>query len=287
MVKSGTDNWIEYGARMDRVLAYLFDHLDDALDLNKLAEIACLSPYHWHRVYHAMRGETIAATVRRLRLSRATAWLTQTGMPIAEIAAKSGFGGVESFIRLFKAAYGMPPAKYRREGSHRRFDPQHANGSSAVYEIDIRKLKPTRAATIGHRGSYMEIGRAFEKLFGALAARNLLAPGLRMIGIFYDDVASVAEPELRSRAAIIGPENLPIDAPLEESMIAGGDYAVIRHRGPYADMKPAYEWLYGSWLPQSGREPGDAPCLEEYLNSPRDTPAADLLSDIYLPLKEA
>lgn len=287
MAKSGNNSWIEYGARMDRVIAYVFDHLDDALDLNKLADVACLSPYHWHRVYHAMRGETIAATVRRLRLSRATAWLTQTGIPIAEIAEKSGFGGVESFTRVFKAAYGMPPAKYRRDGSHRRFDPQHANGSSVLYEIEIRTLKPMRAATVPHQGSYMEIGRAFETLFGTLASRNQLAPGIRMIGIFYDDVASVAEAELRSRAAIIGPENLPIEAPLEPSIIAGGDYAVIRHKGPYSDMKPAYEWLYGFWLPQSGRDPGDAPCLEEYLNSPRDTPPAELLSDIYLPLKEA
>ena len=50
-------------------------------------------------------------------------------------------------------------------------------------------------------------------------------------------------------------------------------------------MKPAYEWLYGTWLPQSGRDPGDAPCLEEYLNSPRDTAPTELLSDIYLPLR--
>jgi AraC family transcriptional regulator len=50
MAKDGGNDWIEYGARMDRVIAYVFGHLDDALDLNKLAEVACLSPYHWHRV---------------------------------------------------------------------------------------------------------------------------------------------------------------------------------------------------------------------------------------------
>lgn len=268
---------------MDRVTAYVFDHLDEALDLDKLAEIACLSPWHWHRVYHAMRGETIAATVRRLRLARATAWLTHTEMPIAEIAARSGLGGVEAFTRLFRAAYGMPPAKYRRDGSHRRFDPGTPKESIAMYEIAIRRLQPMPAASVAHRGSYMEIGRAFELLFGTLAARNLLGPGIRMMGIFYDDVASVPEAELRSRAAAIGVA--AASPPLEPVTIAGGDYAVLRHKGPYADMRAAYEWLYGTWLPQSGREPGDAPCLEEYLNSPRDTPPAELLSDIYLPLK--
>ncbi len=52
-------------------------------------------------------------------------------------------------------------------------------------------------------------------------------------------------------------------------------------------MKWAYEWLYGEWLTQSGREPDDAPCLEVYLNNPRDTAPADLLTDICLPLKPA
>jgi len=36
-----------YEVRFDRVLEYIYTHLDDDLDLNKLAEIACLSPYHW------------------------------------------------------------------------------------------------------------------------------------------------------------------------------------------------------------------------------------------------
>ena len=189
MAKAGGNGWVEYGERMERVTAYVFDHLDDELDLNKLAEVACLSPYHWHRIYHAMRGETIAATVRRLRLHRATAWLANSDMPIEEIAEKSGFGGVESFTRIFKAAYGMPPAKYRREGSHRRFDPE--TRETIMQHVEIRTLPRMQAATIAHRGPYIEIGRAFETLFGTLGARNLLGPGQRMFGIYYDDSASV------------------------------------------------------------------------------------------------
>lgn len=65
----------------------------------------------------------------------------------------------------------------------------------------------------------------------------------------------------------------------------GGEYAVLRHKGPYADMRGSYAFLYGTWLPQSGREPADAPCVEEYLNTPRDTAPTELISDIYLPLR--
>ena len=64
----------------------------------------------------------------------------------------------------------------------------------------------------------------------------------------------------------------------------GGWGAVLRHRGPYATMRAAYQWLYGHWLVHSGHTVHDAPVFEEYLNNPRDTAPADLLTDIYLPL---
>ena len=40
MARAGSNDWIEYGERMNRVTAYAFDHLGDALDLNRLAAVA-------------------------------------------------------------------------------------------------------------------------------------------------------------------------------------------------------------------------------------------------------
>lgn len=39
-----------YEARLSRVLDHIDDHLDEPLDIDRLAEITCLSPYHWHRI---------------------------------------------------------------------------------------------------------------------------------------------------------------------------------------------------------------------------------------------
>ena len=55
----GSFSWADYQDRMNRVITHIYDHLDEELDLNKLAEIACLSPYHWHRVYRGLQGETL------------------------------------------------------------------------------------------------------------------------------------------------------------------------------------------------------------------------------------
>ncbi len=59
---------------------------------------------------------------------------------------------------------------------------------------------------------------------------------------------------------------------------------MLRHKGPYADMHKAYQWLYAEWLPKSGRQLRDSVMLEEYLNNPRDVPPTELLTDIYMPL---
>lgn len=91
-----------------------------------------------------------------------------------------------------------------------------------------------------------------------------------------------------SAAAIARGLSLPAGGapqpPLEPFTLGGGLCAVLRHQGPYATMRAAYQWLYGQWLVQSGCEAADSPVFEEHLNNPRDTPTAQLLSDIYLPL---
>lgn len=139
--------------------------------------------------------------------------------------------------------------------------------------------------TVEHVGSYMEIGRAFETLFGRPAALNLLTPETRMIGVYCDDPTAVPEDKLRSCAAIVAPPGGEAIAPLQRIETRGGEYAILRHKGPYADMRSAYLWLFGTCLPQSGREAADAPVMEEYLNNPRDTPPSELLTELLLPLR--
>ena len=52
-------------------------------------------------------------------------------------------------------------------------------------------------------------------------------------------------------------------------------------------MHAAYKWLFGHWLLKSGEQATDCPVFEDYLNSPLNTAPADLLTDIYMPLKSA
>ena len=283
-----------YVRRFTRVIEYIYANLDQDPDLATLAEIAALSPWHWHRVWQSTYGESIVATVKRLRLHRAAADLSYTEMPVAVVAKRAGYGSLEAFSRSFKQTYGHSPSYYRSSGVGARVQPAHGGaptlkrqGFSLMHNVEIKSLPKENLAVLRHTGPYMEIGKAFETLVGILVSRDLIGQSGAMKGLYYSDPTQVPEDELQSAAGVTVSDEFPIEAPLERIETRDGDYAVLHYKGPYTDMKWAYEWLYGEWLTQSGREPANAPCMEIYLNNPRDTAPSDLLTDICLPLKPA
>jgi len=80
-------------------------------------------------------------------------------------------------------------------------------------------------------------------------------------------------------------ENVQPEGDVGVKTLEGGPHAVITHKGPYTHLGQAYDWLYGAWLPTSGREPRHAPPFEVYLNTPREVAPEELLTEIYLPLE--
>lgn len=281
---NGTTAWALYENRLRRVSDYIHDHLDEDLDMDRLAEIACMSSYHWHRIYRAIHGETLAATVKRLRLHRAAGDIVRSDLAVSDIARRSGYPNIQSFNRIFKSVYGMPPARYRKEGSHTEFQPSPNGKTKAMFNVTLRKIAPIALVGVRHTGSYMQISKAFEMLFGTLYARGLAEPQMRMIGVYFDDPDLVPAEQLRSIACVACDSTIAIEPPLEALSLDGGEYAVLRHKGPYADMHKAYQWLYAEWLPTSGRQLRDGLMFEDYLNNPRDVAPTALLTEIHMPL---
>ena len=106
--------WNDYKERILRVLTHIQEHLDEALDLEELARLACFSSFHFHRIFAAMTGETIADHVRRLRLERAALELRSGAKQVIQVALDAGYEAHEAFTRAFKSAYGVSPTKFRR-----------------------------------------------------------------------------------------------------------------------------------------------------------------------------
>jgi AraC family transcriptional regulator len=281
-------SWTDYQERLSRVSAYIHDHLAEELDLSRLADVAHLSPFHWHRVYQALYGETIAATVRRLRLARGSGYLANTGLAVAQVARRCGYPNAQSFTRAFTATYGVSPLRYRLEGAHIAFSQaqRQTDPGDTAFVVDVRHVAAVQLAGLPHQGSYMQVGRAFEGAYTRMAAQGLARPDMRWMAVYFDDPFAVPESQLHSCAGLSLPPGGVSLPPLEPFTLGGCVCAVLRYRGPYASMRSAYQWLYGKWLVQSGHEVANLPVFEEYLNNPRDTAPDQLLSDIYLPLAD-
>jgi len=59
-----------YNDRVNRVLDYISEHLDEDLSLSRLSGVGCFSPFHFHRIFQAVTGETLNSHVRRVRLEK-------------------------------------------------------------------------------------------------------------------------------------------------------------------------------------------------------------------------
>ena len=97
------DSRSEYEWRMHKVLTHIDDHLDEALDLAALADVAHFSAYHFHRLFAAWAGETLGDYIRRRRVEVGALRLaTQPRLSVLEAAVSVGFGSGEAFTRAFR-----------------------------------------------------------------------------------------------------------------------------------------------------------------------------------------
>ena len=277
----------QYQRHLDAVTDYIYAHLDDDLSLETLAHVSGFSRYHWHRIYRAVRGETAAQTVRRLRLERAAAMLTETSWPVERIAWKAGFTGTEVFSRAFLRSYGTTPSRFRNDGRAASSGSSMMSCGSGLtspvreapgWPVRVEARCGYRLAVSEHRGSYMDIGRAFSRV------RDRVGSGSLMVAIYEDDPDAVPPADLRSAAGTVVDPGTRIPHDLAERLVPAGRYAIMRYVGPYSSMHVAYLWLYGQWLPSSGEEPRDHPVIEEYLTDPATTPPVHAVTDILLPL---
>lgn len=291
-----------YADTVQRVIAHIATHLDEALDLPRLAADAALSPFHFHRVFRGMVGEAPAEFVRRLRLERAAWQLAATSIPVTVIAFDAGYEAHEAFTRAFRQHFGASPTEFRAtpRTSHRlaapcgvHFDPEqpvaafvarHTGGPSMDVHIDLQPAR--RLAAIRHLGPYNQIGRAFAQLGQALgpAMGRLASGGAAMIALYHDDPESVAADALRSDAAMVVPEDFPLPAGVTEQRLPAGRYASTLHVGPYDQLGDVWLRFMGEWLPASGERVAESPALETYLNDPETTPKAEWKTLLSIPL---
>ena len=236
--------------RLLPVLVRIQARLDDDLSLDALATGAGLSPYHFHRLFKEVAGETPKRYCERLRLERAALWLAIHRSSILDVALDSGYRSHETFTRAFRRRFGVSPRDYRAK---RRFVPAEEPGGTdaaqshrgcEISATRVREIADLPVAFLRHVGPYENVPQAFwDRLIDWAAATGLAAgrPGSPvLLGIAHDPPGITPPERLRFDAAIRVVEPFDPDGEIGFQVLAGGPHGVTAHVGPYSTLEQAY-----------------------------------------------
>jgi AraC family transcriptional regulator len=275
----------DYERRIARVVAAIEAEPSAPHRLADLAALAHFSPYHFNRIYSAMRGENVFDTIRRARLARAAHDLVASPRKVIDIGQDAGFDSAQSFARAFKALVSLSPTAFRRLG--KPFAEFVSGGTPQRQEVemqvDIVEQAPLRVYGLRHEGNVAKISEVWRDVSARAMAQGLVGKIEMAVGLCHD--APDAEGNVVYHAGFVLREATPVPQGLEIVEAPGGRYACYRHVGPYTGIPAAFGRLFGEWLPASGYEVDDRPALELYRNNPYDTPSNALITDLLLPVR--
>ncbi|HEY3536710.1 MAG TPA: GyrI-like domain-containing protein [Trinickia sp.] len=289
-MKSTTEQ--DYRRRIARVVEAILAEPSGQHTLESLAAIAHFSPFHFHRVYKSLTGETVAETIQRLRLAEAANRLTDSTHSVTSVASDVGYDSAQAFARAFRRFAGVSPGTFRSRQEDVSAFPiplaDKLDGGQIVADdtrtVATIELPASTLLCLRHDGPTATIGQTYRLL-------------LRLLGI---DAASkkhqviglcIGNPEHRDGfryfAGIIPSSGMKPVGAIQPVCLEGGLYASTRLVGPYALIGPTFRTLFNGWLPRSGYLSDGRPALELYRNPPLSGLKHQSVTDLAIPVREA
>lgn len=279
---------MNYEARVLATIDYIGKNLDEELSLDVLCEVAYLSKFHFHRLFTAYTGLSLQQYVRWLRLKRAAHQLIiEDKTPIVSVALEAGFESHQAFTRAFKQTCGLTPKQFRATSSWSAWDsppytlPKQRENSM---NVTVKRVEKRRFAVLEYRGDPSSMGQSVNKLVSwAKSLPISVKPKAGdAFGYAYDDPATTKPENFRFDLALTIPENLVIkDENIHERYLPEGRYAVTVHNGSRDNIGETIYALLRDWLPQSGEELGNLPCLFCYQNFDHEVADTELVTECW------
>ena len=268
--------------RINRAVLYIESNTEEHLTLDQIAQVACLSPFHFHRLFTATVGESVYDYIKRLRLERAALHLRYSSDSVDTISERSGYAQPTSFSKAFRDRFGESPRKYRAGGGGTWPSQDQQRPQLALVELPAQSVAYVRVV-----GSYSDSAqKAWQTLLPIAFQRGLVSEKTRAMGITYDSPEITDPDRIRYDACISLAAGSAVPDKLMCQTIAGGRFARFRHRGAYENLEASFQYIYGEWLPGQTEELRDAPVFCHYHQlDPRQVAPESLVTDIYLPLR--
>lgn len=303
----------EYVSRINRVMEYIDNHYYEQINLNMLAEIAHFSPFHFHRVFSMLTGETPIDFFSRIRVEKAAQLLKGArNKSISDIAFYCGFSSMSLFARTFKKYFGMSATAYRKveqpavlkDGIYYSKNGQPLSKKNQVYvprndelctvklkqliimetNVIVKEIPEMRVIYCRHMGRFNEIHKAYDKLMRFAVPRNLVNSDSHTVTVYNDDPSVTEISKVRQSACLVVDKDVKVEGEIGKLTIAGGKYAVGHFEIKVTEFEEAWNTMC-AWFTESGYEPGEGDFYEYYYCDPENHPEHKFVLDICIPVK--
>lgn len=302
MKTSNNQTQTDYISRINTVLDYIEQNLEQDISLDELAMVSCFSKYHFSRIFDAMVGETPFEFLKRVRLEKAASLLRiHHDETVTEIAMKCGFNDLAVFSRNFSGYFEASPTEWRNNAAENSNHSQTYDISSQylgsernknhnmeqLQSAEVRNHSRLTVAYIRHTGPYKGdealFNRLFNRLFAWAGPRGLLDKNSSSpMVIYHDDPCVTPKEKLRMSVCLPVPSDTPVDGEIGKMELPYGRFLIARFVIAPQRMPDAWKWIYGSWFPASGYQPEDALPYELYPEQPKN---GKLTVEICVPVK--
>lgn len=281
--------------RFRLAIDYIDKNLDGDLSLERLAQTASYSAFHFHRRFAALTGMAVHRYVQLSRFKRA-AWQAafRPDVTITAMALDSGYESVEAFSRAFRQRLGQSPSAFRQApdwriwaNAWRELDTAKRWLMPQTYALDAVKIvdfAETAVACLPHRGAPERLGESIRRFIDWRRTHGLSPEKAATWNVLYDDPDIMPPEAFRMDLCVTCAQVMPNDSGVVASSLAGGRCAVLRHQGSDASLGDAVKFLYGTWLSESAEVPRDAPMFFRRVRFFPDVAEHDAVTEIYLPL---
>ncbi|MGE8526803.1 MULTISPECIES: AraC family transcriptional regulator [Chryseobacterium] len=297
----------EYKKRIIKVIHYIDNHLDTDLSLEKIAEVSAYSPFHFHRIFKLITGETLQNYIIRKKIEKSAFYLAvHKDAEIKEIYFDLGFSSHSVFSKTFKKYYGVPPSEFRKsapETFHKILQTQSKNGqvdtvfsqyicsienllnwTTMNLKIEVKEMPEMNLAAVMSLG-LAQVEPSYNILIDWAKKKNLF-PGenVKMISVYHDSFKITPADKVRIHACMLLDEKLDkAQGEIFSESIDAGKFVVGRGEVTLHDFEQCWVSLF-LWMNKHGYSMRKAFPFEIYHSNFKEHPEGKMIVDFCIPI---
>lgn len=295
----------DYKNRINRVFQFIEENLETDLSLYIVSEIASFSPFHFHRVFKFITGETLNEYIKRRRIEKSVLDLLHKDISTSEIAHNIGFSDNSSFSKAFKKYYGVSPTLFKKQNPNRHSKIRQLESKNGQdypeYEkyiciidnlknwikmnakIEIKEISKMDLAYVSSIGA-QNLHNAYGRLMQWAIPKGLIDGQTKMINIYHDSFKVTKDDKVRISASILLKKPMEEDGEIGLSSIEAGKFIVGNFEIGLNEFEKSWTGLF-LWMNENGYKKANSEPFEIYHNNFNDHPEKKAIVDFCIPIE--